>query len=226
MAAFEINEVLDATEGRLLLQGPQKRRMLRVQTDSREIQSGDLFLALKGEKFDGHEFVKTACKLGARGVVVEEAQAREILTQVRQAGSVPVMVVAVNNTLRAYQDLAKFHRLRFSIPVVAITGSNGKTTTKEMVSQVLATRWCVHKTQGNFNNAIGVPRTLLGLRSGHQAAVIEMGVDQVGQTSQLCDITRPTAGDHQCRSRPFGILRHHGAVGEVESRAIGLASSN
>lgn len=194
MAAFEINEVLDATEGRLLLQGPQKGRMLRVQTDSREIKAGDLFLALKGEKFDGHEFVKTACKLGARGVVVEEAQAREMLTQVRQAGKGPVMVVAVNNTLRAYQDLARFHRLRFSIPVVAITGSNGKTTTKEMVYQVLATRWRVHKTQGNFNNAIGVPRTLLGLHSGHQAAVIEMGVDQVGQTTQLCDMTRPTAG--------------------------------
>lgn len=194
MAAFEINDVLDATKGRLLLQGSQKGRMLRVQTDSRELKSGDLFLALKGEKFDGHKFVKTACKLGARGVVVEEAQAREMVTQVRQAGSVPVMVVAVKNTLRAYQDLARFHRLRFSIPVVAITGSNGKTTTKEMVYQVLTTRWRVHKTHGNFNNAIGVPRTLLGLHSGHQAAVIEMGVDQVGQTTQLCDMTRPTAG--------------------------------
>ncbi|MDH3504424.1 MAG: UDP-N-acetylmuramoyl-tripeptide--D-alanyl-D-alanine ligase [Nitrospirota bacterium] len=194
MAAFEIDEVLDATEGMLILQGAQKGRMLRVQTDSREIKSGDLFLALKGEKFDGHEFVKTACKLGARGVVVEEARAREMLTQVRRVGSVPVMVVGVKNTLRAYQDLARFHRLRFSIPVVAITGSNGKTTTKEMVYQVLATRWRVHKTQGNFNNAIGVPRTLLDLHAGHQAAVIEMGVDQVGQTTQLCDMARPTAG--------------------------------
>ncbi|MBA3613338.1 MAG: UDP-N-acetylmuramoyl-tripeptide--D-alanyl-D-alanine ligase, partial [Nitrospirales bacterium] len=148
-----------------------------MQTDSREIKAGDLFLALKGEKFDGHEFVKTACKLGARGVIVEEARAGEMLTQVRRAGLVPVMVVGVKNTLRAYQGLARFHRLRFSIPVVAITGSNGKTTTKEMVYQVLATRWRVHKTQGNFNNAIGVPRTLLGLHAGHQAAVIEMGVD-------------------------------------------------
>ncbi|WP_342347978.1 UDP-N-acetylmuramoyl-tripeptide--D-alanyl-D-alanine ligase [uncultured Nitrospira sp.] len=194
MAAFEIDEVLDATEGTLILQGAQKGRMLRVKTDSREVKSGDLFLALKGEKFDGHEFVKTACKLGARGVIVEEARAREMLTQVRRAGLVPVMVVGVKNTLRAYQGLARFHRLRFSIPVVAITGSNGKTTTKEMVYQVLATRWRVHKTQGNFNNAIGVPRTLLGLQAGHQAAVIEMGVDQVGQTTQLCDMTRPTAG--------------------------------
>lgn len=194
MAAFEIHEVLEATEGALILPGGHKGKMLRVQTDSREIRSGDLFLALKGEKFDGHEFVHKACKLGARGVVVEEARAREMLTQVRRAGSGPVMLVGVKDTLRAYQDLARFHRLRFSIPVVAITGSNGKTTTKEMVYQVLATRWRVHKTQGNFNNAIGVPRTLLGLHAGHQAAVVEMGVDQVGQTTQLCGMARPTSG--------------------------------
>lgn len=194
MAAFEIHEVLEATEGALILPGGHKGKMLRVQTDSREIRSGDLFLALKGEKFDGHEFVRKACKLGARGVVVEEARAREMLTQVRRAGSGPVMLVGVKDTLRAYQDLARFHRLRFSIPVVAITGSNGKTTTKEMVYQVLATRWRVHKTQGNFNNAIGVPRTLLGLHAGHQAAVVEMGVDQVGQTTQLCGMARPTSG--------------------------------
>lgn len=194
MAAFEVNEVLDATQGALIVRGERKGRLLRVQTDSREIKAGDLFLALQGEKFDGHEFVKTACKLGARGVVVEKGRAWEMLSQIRQSGSVPVMVVGVNDTLRAYQDLARFHRLRFSIPVVAITGSNGKTTTKEMVYRVLATRWRVHKTQGNFNNAIGVPKTLLGLHAGHQAAVIEMGVDQVGQTSQLCEMARPTSG--------------------------------
>jgi len=194
MAAFDLQEVLDATGGALILQGRRKSRMLRVQTDSREIKSGDLFLALRGEKFDGHEFVNKACKLGARGVVVEEARAPEMLRRIRRAGPVPVMLVAVKDTLQAYQDLAGFHRLRFSIPVVAITGSNGKTTTKEMVYQVLATRWRVHKTQGNFNNAIGVPRTLLGLHAGHQAAVIEMGVDQVGQTTRLCDIARPTSG--------------------------------
>ena len=194
MAVFEADDVLDATQGTLIVRGGRKGRLLRVQTDSREIKSGDLFLALKGEKFDGHEFVKKACELGARGVVVEEARAWEMLKQVREAGSAAVMVVGVKDTLRAYQNLARFHRLRFSIPVVAITGSNGKTTTKEMVYRVLATRWRVHKTQGNFNNAIGVPRTLLGLRASHQAAVIEMGVDQVGQTTQLCDMARPTSG--------------------------------
>ena len=194
MAAFGVDEVLDATQGTLIVRGESKGRLFRVQTDSREIKPGDLFLALKGEKFDGHEFVKAACNRGAMGVVVEEGRAWEVLKLVRQAGSVPVMVVGVRETLRAYQDLAGFHRSRFSIPVVAITGSNGKTTTKEMVYQVLATRWRVHKTPGNFNNAIGVPRTLLGLQTRHQAAVIEMGVDQVGQTTQLCHMVRPTSG--------------------------------
>lgn len=194
MAVFEVDEILNATQGTLIVKGGHKGRLFRVKTDSREIKSGDLFLALKGEKFDGHEFVKKACKMGSRGVVVDETRAWEMLRQIRAAGTAPVMVVGVKDTLRAYQNLARFHRLRFSIPVVAITGSNGKTTTKEMVYRVLATRWRVHKTQGNFNNAIGVPRTLLGLRAGHQAAVIEMGVDQVGQTTQLCDIVRPTSG--------------------------------
>jgi UDP-N-acetylmuramoyl-tripeptide--D-alanyl-D-alanine ligase len=194
MAAFEVDEVLEATQGALIVRGGYKGKLRRVETDSRKIRSGDLFLALKGEKFDGHEFVKQACRLGARGVVVEEARAWEMVEQVRQVGSPPPMVVGVKDTLRAYQNLARFHRLRFSIPVVAITGSNGKTTTKEMAYRVLATRWRVHKTSGNFNNAIGVPRTILNLHAGHQAAVIEMGVDQVGQTTQLCDIARPTAG--------------------------------
>jgi UDP-N-acetylmuramoyl-tripeptide--D-alanyl-D-alanine ligase len=194
MAVFEVDEVLAATQGELLLKGKHRGKFRRVQTDSREIQAGDLFVALRGEKFDGHEFVKSVCQSGARGVIVEEARVANMKRQLFQNGVSPVMVVGVKNTLQAYQDLARFHRLRFSIPVVAITGSNGKTTTKEMVYRVLASRWRVHKTQGNFNNAIGVPKTLLGLREGHQAAVIEMGVDQVGQTSHLCEMARPTSG--------------------------------
>jgi UDP-N-acetylmuramoyl-tripeptide--D-alanyl-D-alanine ligase len=194
MAAFQVEEVLVATQGAVIAKGKRKGKFFRIQTDSREIKTGDLFVALKGEKFDGHDFVKIACQMGAGGVVIEEERAKKIKSQMRQANSTSVMVVGVKDTLRAYQNLARFHRMRFSIPVVAITGSNGKTTTKEMVYRVLATRWRVHKTQGNFNNAVGVPKTLLGLHTGHQASVIEMGVDQVGQTSQLCDIVRPTSG--------------------------------
>jgi UDP-N-acetylmuramoyl-tripeptide--D-alanyl-D-alanine ligase len=103
-------------------------------------------------------------------------------------------VLKVEDTVRAYQQLAAHHRLRFDIPIVAVTGSNGKTTTKEMVAAVLAERGTVLKTAGNLNNRIGVPRTLLELTPEHQAAVIEMGVDQLGQTSRLCEIVRPTIG--------------------------------
>ncbi len=195
MATFEVEEVLAATQGTLLNQGkPPRLRFRRVETDTRAVKPGDLFVALKGSNFDGHDFVGAAWKMGAKGVVVDESWSRKGLKTLRTAGGASCAVVCVKNTLHAYQDLATFHRARFSIPVVAITGSNGKTTTKEMVSRVLETRWCVLKTQGNFNNAIGVPKTLLGLQAKHQAAVIEMGVDQVGQTTLLAEIARPTLG--------------------------------
>jgi UDP-N-acetylmuramoyl-tripeptide--D-alanyl-D-alanine ligase len=194
MATFEVNEVLVATQGTLLSAGGSHGKFRGVQTDSRAVKPGDLFVALKGPNFDGHEFIGRAWEKGAKGVVIEGAGAGNALQGWRQKLRNSLTVVHVKNTLRAYQDLAGFHRARFSIPVVAITGSNGKTTTKEMVSRVLATRWRVLQTQGNFNNAIGVPKTLLRLNPRHQAAVIEMGVDQVGQTTRLCEITQPTVG--------------------------------
>lgn len=194
MATFEVDEVLTATQGTLLSEGKPKGRFRRVQTDSRAVKPGDLFVALKGQNFDGHEFIAQAWDKGAKGVVVDEACASQLWKGWRKKKRNTLAVVQVQNTLRGYQDLASFHRSRFSIPVVAITGSNGKTTTKEMVSRVLGTHWRVHQTQGNFNNAIGVPKTLLGLHSGHQVAVIEMGVDQVGQTTRLCEMTSPTIG--------------------------------
>ncbi len=186
--------MLAATQGTLLSQGKPCRRFRGVQTDSRAIKPGDLFFALQGPKFDGHDFIRKAWEQGAIGVVVQEPPANKVLKSVRQQKHNPPVIVQVKNTLQAYQDLASFHRARFSIPVIAITGSNGKTTTKEMVSRILRTRWNVLQTQANFNNAIGVPKTLLGLHAGHQAAVVEMGVDQVGQTTRLCEIARPALG--------------------------------
>ena len=194
MATFEVDEVLVATQGTLLSTGLSRGKFRGVQTDSRAVKPGDLFVALKGQNFDGHEFIESARKKGATGVVIEEAGVGNALKGLRQQQRNSLAVVHVKNTLRAYQDLASFHRARFSIPVVAITGSNGKTTTKEMVSRVLATRWRVLQTEKNFNNAIGVPKTLLRLNARHQAAVIEMGVDQVGQTTRLCEMTQPTVG--------------------------------
>ena len=109
------------------------------------------------------------------------------------ARSVP-FVVKVSDSLKAYQDLATFHRARFDIPVVAVTGSNGKTTTKEMIAKTLSQRWRLKKTSGNLNNRIGLPQTVLGLTAAHQAAVLELGVDAEGQTTRLAEIARPTVG--------------------------------
>ena len=188
MPLFTIEEVLEITSARPLSPGDGRRvgrGVERISTDSREVQSGDLFVALQGDRYDGHAFVEEALRKGAVGAVV----ARQ-----RSPAGEGRLILEVEDTLQAYQQLAAYHRSRFDIPVVAVTGSNGKTTTKEMVAGVLAERGSVLKTEGNLNNRIGVPRTLLRLTEEDQAAVIEMGVDQIGQTSRLCEIVRPTIG--------------------------------
>jgi UDP-N-acetylmuramoyl-tripeptide--D-alanyl-D-alanine ligase len=106
----------------------------------------------------------------------------------------PPFILGVSDPLCAYQQLAEYHRSRFRIPVVAVTGSNGKTTTKEMVASVMSNRWKILKTEGNLNNRVGVPQTLLRLNDRHQGAAIEMGVDNLGQTARLCELARPTIG--------------------------------
>ncbi|MGH7250452.1 MAG: UDP-N-acetylmuramoyl-tripeptide--D-alanyl-D-alanine ligase, partial [Nitrospiraceae bacterium] len=195
MSLFTVGEVVEITGARVCSGQDQRRPRVgirRVCTDSRDARPGDLFVALKGERFDGHQFVEAARQRGAIGLVVEN---RSGITSVAksQASGRPVLL-AVPDTLLAYQQLAAHHRRRFRIPVVAVTGSNGKTTAKDMVAHVLSERWTVLKTEGNLNNRIGVPQTLLGLRPRHQAAVVEMGVDHQGQTTRLAEIARPTVG--------------------------------
>lgn len=192
MALFTGDEVLAATGG-TLLKGATGRLVQRVCTDSRKVRKGDLFVALKGARFDGHRFIDEVFTRGANGVVVEAFPRRATVAQPVPARSVP-FVVRVADTLKAYQDLATFHRARFDIPVVAVTGSNGKTTTKEMVAKTLSQRWRLKKTAGNLNNRIGLPQTVLGLTAGHRAAVLELGVDAEGQTARLAEIARPTVG--------------------------------
>jgi UDP-N-acetylmuramoyl-tripeptide--D-alanyl-D-alanine ligase len=197
VAAFRLEKVIHAIGGQLL-HGSSGVRIRRIWTDSRSIRAGDLFVALKGPKFDGHRYVNDALTGGAVGAIVKQSAWHKISSTIRRMASspshVPAIVIGVKDPLRAYQDLAAFHRRQFHIPVVAITGSNGKTTTKEMVSHILSKRWRLLKTQGNLNNSIGVPRTLLGLNRGHEAAVIEMGVDQEGQTNRLCEMAQPAFG--------------------------------
>ena len=192
MAAFTGDEVLAATGG-TLLKGTTGCRIQRVCTDSRIVRKGDLFVALKGARFDGHQFIDEVFNRGARGVVLEAFPRHAKVGKPTSARADP-FVVRVKDSLRAYQDLAAFHRTRFDIPVVAVTGSNGKTTTKEMVAKTLSQRWRLRKTPGNLNNRIGLPQTVLGLTAAHQAAVLELGVDAAGQTARLAEIARPTIG--------------------------------
>jgi UDP-N-acetylmuramoyl-tripeptide--D-alanyl-D-alanine ligase len=155
-----------------------------VSTDSRSIPDGALFVALTGERFDGHAFVDDVATRGARAVLVDEHHGAALLPS-----------VAVADTQRALGDLAAGWRARFELPLITVTGSNGKTTTKEMIAAILAAAFgegdrCA--TRGNLNNDIGVPLTLLGLRTHHRAAVIELGMNHPGETARLAEIARPT----------------------------------
>ena len=193
MSLFTIEEILEVLSAKLVSGRPPqclKRKVRRVVSDSRIARAGDLFIAFTGDRFDGHTFVPNALAKKVTAVVVNEDYR---LPSLAKRPADPVLI-GVKDTLMAYQQLAAHHRSRFAIPVVAITGSNGKTTTKEMVAAVLAQRWRTLKTEGNLNNRIGVPQTLFSLAARHEAAVIEMGVDQEGQTTRLCEIVRPTVG--------------------------------
>ncbi|BAY20850.1 UDP-N-acetylmuramoylalanyl-D-glutamyl-2, 6-diaminopimelate--D-alanyl-D-alanyl ligase [Calothrix sp. NIES-2100] len=154
-----------------------------IQTDTRILKPGEVFVALRGEKFDGHEFVSTAIAKGAIAAIVDFAY---------ENPGFPVL--QVENTLEAYQKIARWWRDRFDIPVIGVTGSVGKTTTKELIAAVLATQGRVHKTYGNYNNEIGVPKTLLELSPEHDYAVIEMAMRGKGQIAELTHIANPTIG--------------------------------
>jgi len=197
VASFSGEEIFSATGG-VVFGGSLRTRVRRICTDSRSVREGDLFIALQGEIFDGHQFIKNVLEIGVAGVVVNRSMGKKTMAVAHRTSSVRSgagpLVVGVDDTTRAYQDIAAFHRQRFQIPVVAITGSNGKTTTKEMVARALRERWTVLKTEGNFNNRLGVPHTLLRLTKRHQVAVVEMGVDAEGQTTRLCEIAKPTLG--------------------------------
>ena len=197
MASFSGEEIVSASGG-VFIDGSLRTRIRRICTDSRSVREGDLFIALQGENFDGHQFIKNVLELGVAGVVVNRSMGKKAMAIAHRISNIRLgagpLVVGVDDTTRAYQDIATFHRQRFQIPVVAITGSNGKTTTKEMVASTLRERWIVLKTEGNFNNRLGVPHTLLRLTKRHQVAVVEMGVDAEGQTTRLCEVAKPTHG--------------------------------
>ncbi len=161
----------------LLLQQEQK-----VSTDTRKLEKGSIFFALKGDSFNANEFAVSSIESGCAYAVVDDKSIQH-----------PQCIV-VDDVLQTLQDLAKHHRRQFAIPVIGITGTNGKTTTKELVNQVLSTMYKVHCTKGNFNNHIGVPLTLLSMHEDTEIAIIEMGANHPFEIDFLCKIAEPNYG--------------------------------
>ncbi|MCH5599337.1 UDP-N-acetylmuramoyl-tripeptide--D-alanyl-D-alanine ligase [Niabella ginsengisoli] len=154
-----------------------------VQTDTRKLKSGDIFFALKGPNFNGNSFAKAALEAGAAYVVIGEKEFE-----------ISEKTILVDDVLTALQQLANHHRKQFSIPFIAITGSNGKTTTKELIHTVLSEKYKVYTTEGNLNNHIGIPLTLLKIKRDAEIAVIEMGANHLLEIESYCRIAEPTHG--------------------------------
>ena len=181
-----IAEILQATQGKLI-QGNPNTVITQVSTDSRTIEKGDLFIALVGEKFDGHNFLEGVCQQGAIGAVVS----KPVADVSRLA---PLTIIQVKDTLVTLGDIANCHRRKFDLPIVAITGSNGKTTTKDIATSVLAQRFSVFKSEKSYNNQIGIPSRLMQLSDADEIAVLEIGTSWPGEIERLSQITAPTVG--------------------------------
>jgi len=183
---FTIEEIVRVTGGDIF--GNADGVVSGVSTDSRRVKAGELFVALKGERFDGHDFIAATATRGVKVFLARYGWC--------EGNAVPdgATVVAVKDTLRAFGDLAAYHRLRFDMPVVGVTGSNGKTTVKEMLASILALTGPGLKTAGNLNNLIGLPQMLFELNSAHRWAALEMGMSEPGEIDRLAAMAAPGVG--------------------------------
>lgn len=162
---------------------------LCVSTDTRNLPEGCIFVALKGETFDGNKFALQALQQGASMAIVDDEQ---VYNAIQETGEYSALLV--ENSLSALQDLARAWRRHWGKQIIGITGTNGKTTTKELLASVLSTKYKIHYTQGNLNNSIGVPLTLLQLNAGHELAIVEMGASHPGDIKELVEVAEPTCG--------------------------------
>lgn len=181
MKNMTLGHIAEACHGSY--RGPEEQRSLFIQgavTDSRLVEKGYLFIPIKGARVDGHDFISKAASMGAVAALSE-----------RELPDCPVPYIQVDSSEQALKDLAEYYRSQLTIPIVGITGSVGKTSTKEMVASVLSQKYQVLKTAGNFNNEIGLPLTLLRIREGHQAAVVEMGISDFGEMHRLAKMAKP-----------------------------------
>ena len=181
---WTLEDICTATGGALVLAG-KSQPIGGISTDSRTLAAGELYVPLVGARFDGHAFISDAVAQGASAIL----SSRDLEEPLNGAA-----LIRVTDTLAAYGDLARAHRERFHGPVVAITGSSGKTSTKELVASLLGLSRRVHRTTANHNNEIGVPRTLLGIEPHHEAVVVEMGMRGQGEIAYLTSVARPTIG--------------------------------
>lgn len=184
-----IGEVLECTGGDLLA-GELGVMISGISTDSRTLRPGELFVALKGDRFDGHDFFPQAIARGANGVLGRHGS----LSVPPRGWMGTTALIQVEDPLYALGEIARHWRARHKARLLAITGSNGKTTTKDMAAAILSRNSSVVKTEGNLNNLIGLPLTLMGLRGHHEIAVVEMGMNEPGEIRRLCEIARPDFG--------------------------------
>jgi UDP-N-acetylmuramoyl-tripeptide--D-alanyl-D-alanine ligase len=185
---FTARQALTATGGSLLA-GDLNDVFYGISTDSRQVYDGYLFVALKGDKFDGHDFVQQALDNGASGIVVADENKIRIMKRDKKTD-----VIKVDDTLHALGDLARDYRKRFSIPVIGLTGSSGKTTTKEMMAAIIGIRKNILTTEGNLNNLIGLPQTIFRLTKEHELVILEMGTNIRGEIKRLTQIALPDIG--------------------------------
>lgn len=180
MQPIKYSEIAEITGGQFICRGKNDTAS-GITTDSRKISEGDLFIPLVGARFDGHDFIMSSLQAGASGS----------LTSVDVRPVEGKTIIKVEDTLKALSAIAGHYREKFRIPFVGITGSVGKTSTKDMIACVLSRRFCVLKTEGNFNNEIGLPLTIFRLDNTHEAAVVEMGMSGLGEISRLTAVARP-----------------------------------
>jgi len=189
MLKFSLGGILKATDGKLISQTAPADYFCGVTTDSQRVKPHDLFVALKGEKFDGHDFIQEALTQGATGVLVhDEKKVTTILDRKN------VAVIQVADTLKALGDLAYDWRMRCSALVIAVTGSSGKTTVKEMMAQIIGQKKNLLKTEGNLNNRIGLPQTIFKMTKKHEVVILEMGSNTRGEIKRLTQIASPDIG--------------------------------
>lgn len=183
---MKVRDILQKTKGQLIM-GNEDLECENFSKDTRTIQKGDIYIGIKGEKFDGSQFWKQALDNGAEAVIIENA---EITPEDIQQYSNKT-IIKVENTLEALYEIARYKRSLYDIPVIAVTGSVGKTSTKDIIASVVSTKYKTLKTEGNNNNNIGLPLTILKLKD-HEALVIEMGMNHLGEISLLTSIAKPT----------------------------------